>query len=100
MRPDSWLPDPDGGVVEHRAAVGPARVGGGHGVDADASLEVAVRPDALDDHHAALLAFLRPGLDDRLAALVADLDAVALGDAHGGAILGIHHRRGPHLALL
>src|SRR6185436_10335346 len=44
------LPDPDRGVVEHRAAVGPARFGRGDGVDADAGLEVAVGPDALDDH--------------------------------------------------
>ena len=37
---------------------------------------------------------------DRLAALVADLEPLALDDAEGGAILGIHHHRRPHLALL
>ena len=49
-------PDPDRGVVEHGAAVGVAGLGAGQRVDADAALEVLVRPDPLDDDHAALLA--------------------------------------------
>src|SRR6185312_17132203 len=96
----SDLADPDGGVVEHRAAVRPARIGRRHGIDADAALELGVRPDTLDDHDAALLAGLGPGVHDRLAALVADLDLVAVDDAHGRAVLGIHHRRRSPLALL
>src|SRR6185437_8753576 len=93
------LPDPHRRVMEHRAAVGPAGVRRRDGVDADAGLEVAVRPDALDDHDAALMPLLRPGMNDRLAALVADTDAIALGDAHGRTVLGVHHRRRPYFPL-
>src|SRR3954451_178081 len=35
------FPNPDRGVVEHGAAIGPAGIRRGHGVDADAGLEVA-----------------------------------------------------------
>src|SRR6516165_2012287 len=62
--PASGPLDPHGGVVEHRAAIGPAGIGRGDGVDADPGLEVAVRPDALDDHDALLLTGLGLGMDD------------------------------------
>ena len=49
-------PQPDGGVVERSAAVRRGRLGADQRVDADALLERLVRPDALDHHHARLLA--------------------------------------------
>ena len=45
--------------MEHRATIGPAGIRRRHGIDADAGLEVAVRPDAFDDYHAALMALER-----------------------------------------
>src|SRR5262245_31986402 len=60
----SCFVDPNRGVVEHRAAVGPAGIGRRDGVDTDAGLEIAVGPYALDHDHALLLARLGLGVDD------------------------------------
>src|SRR5262249_37553791 len=94
------LANPDGGVVEHRATVRPAGIGRGQRIDAHAGLEIAVGPDALDHDDALLLA--RPGLaaHDRLAALVADLQPIALGKAQCRALLRVHHHHRLHFALL
>src|SRR5438132_1294042 len=45
---------PDGGVVEHRAAIGEPGIGADQRVDAELLLEIAVRPDPLDHHDAGL----------------------------------------------
>src|SRR5882757_5203240 len=92
--------DPDGGVVEHRTAVRPAGISRGQRIDAHAGLEVAVGPDAFDHDDALLLAGLGLAPHDGLAALVADLEPLALDGAQRRAILGVYHHRRPHLTLL
>ena len=89
---------PHRGVVEHRAAMRQAGIGAGQQVDADAFLEGRVRPDALDDDDALLQPVEGAGVDDDAALVVADADAVAIGEAEAGQRLGMDQRRRPALA--
>src|SRR5689334_21079772 len=93
------LSNPNRRVVEHGTAMRPTRIGRGDDVDAFPGLEAPVGPDALHYGNTSLLAGLWPDMDDRAAALIAKLDTIAFGDAHRVAILRVHQRRGPHLAL-
>src|SRR6185312_7348008 len=68
-------------IVEHGAAEGWGRVVAGQRVDADAALEIGVRPYALDDHHTGLHAVEQLGVDHDLATLVAEPHPRALHNA-------------------
>ena len=67
-------------------------------VDAEAALEVAARPDALDDDRPGEEAVEAAGVDDDGAAGVADLDAVSIRDTQPNGIVGVDQHSGPFFA--
>ena len=85
-------------VVEGSAAERGDGVGAGQRVDAAAVGVGGIGPDRFRNQHAAAHAVENFGVDLHLAALVAERDVVAVGDAERRGVVGMDHHRGPTLA--
>src|SRR6266851_7584343 len=96
--PRSRRPQPDRGVVKHRAAARQSGIGAGQEIDADPLLKGVVWPQPLDDDDATLHPVERAGVDDDTALRIADADALAVGDAERGERDGMDERGRPPFA--